>query len=154
MSGSQIGRHPWMLAAIVLMAGGLLLNACSSTDSALRDQQSASSPSSASDDGPLTGDAAVAELKAIFDKYAVDGQLCEEQIKAIADDEYTRLNTTGDGIPADDPNSPYSAYDQSQDGLISKQEFEAGEYAAAEKNVDTDGSGCVTFEELETYQDL
>jgi hypothetical protein len=154
VSRTQVGQRPWMVVPVVLMTGGLLLSACSSTDSTSQDQPSSSSSATVSQDGPLTDEAAVAELRAIFDKYAVDGQLCKEQIEAIADDEYARLNTSGNGIPADDANNPYSTYDESNDGLISEQEFEAGEYAAAQKNVDTDGSGCVTFEELKKYQDL
>lgn len=139
-------RATWLM--VTSISAALLFTACS-TSGDMQDEL----PSPATSE-PLTGEAAVAELRTIFDKYAVNDELCEEQIKAIADDEYVGLDTTGNGIPGDDPNNPYAEYDKSKDGVITKEEFEAGEYAAAKKNVDTNGSGCITFEELKKYQGL
>ena len=144
-------RQGMIRGVIAGLAAGLLSAACFSCG----DTPGVSpTTTQAADDGPLTGEAALAELRSIFDKYAVNGELCRGQIYAIAYDEYAMLDTSGNGIPADDPNNPYATYDTSGDGLITLAEFEAGEYAAAQANVDTDGSGCVTFEELKTYQGL
>jgi hypothetical protein len=112
------------------------------------------SPVPSADSGPFTGDAALAMLRALFDEYAVNDVLCEDQIQAIAAAEFALLDPSGGGIPVDDPNGPYATYDANADGLILLPEFEAGQYAAAEANVNTDSASCITFEELRVYQDL
>jgi hypothetical protein len=122
----------------------LMLAACSGNDA----------PNADDAPGPLTGDAAVAELRRIFDEYAVDGKLCEPQVDAISAATFALLDPTDGQIPAGDSDNPYFGYDTTDDGFITEAEFEAGEYAAAQENVNTDGGDCITFEELRAFQDL
>ena len=138
-----------MLAALPSFAASLFFAACSPGAS-----PDGEPTTKADSDGPLSGDAALVELRAIFDMYAVDGELCEVQIDAIAADEFAMLDPTGDGIPIDDPGNPYATYDINDDGFVTLTEFEGGQYAAAQDNVITRGGDCVTFDELRDFQGL
>jgi len=131
---SKLMLTRWLVA---LIAAGSLFAACGNTDVAESDL--------------LTGDSAVVALQQIFDDYAVNDELCQEQINALAADIFADLDTTGNLI-ADDP--PYADFDTTGDGFITEDEFKAGQFAEAEANVDTNNSGCVTFDELKEFQAL